>query len=177
MRYDPNRNPDAEAWLALSEDERLSAVLDYHQNCDDPLPESGDWSLHSHLHVIVENQLAMDDPPAVRQALERLSREGLSRHDAIHAVAALMAERIHSILNEESSQSEWLDYERSLGALSADALVEEQDFDPPHADYDLEDRERALTGSTQPVRSKKVGRNQPCPCGSGKKFKKCCGRP
>ena len=27
-----------------------------------------------------------------------------------------------------------------------------------------------------PVRiSSKVGRNQPCPCGSGKKFKKCCG--
>lgn len=23
----------------------------------------------------------------------------------------------------------------------------------------------------------KVGRNDPCPCGSGKKFKKCCGRP
>ena len=22
----------------------------------------------------------------------------------------------------------------------------------------------------------KVGRNQPCPCGSGKKFKHCCGR-
>ena len=22
----------------------------------------------------------------------------------------------------------------------------------------------------------KVGRNDPCPCGSGKKFKKCCGR-
>jgi len=26
-----------------------------------------------------------------------------------------------------------------------------------------------------PVRVDKVGRNQPCPCGSGKKFKKCCG--
>jgi len=23
---------------------------------------------------------------------------------------------------------------------------------------------------------KKVGRNDPCPCGSGKKYKKCCGR-
>src|SRR5947209_6334392 len=23
----------------------------------------------------------------------------------------------------------------------------------------------------------KLGRNQPCPCGSGRKFKKCCGRP
>jgi preprotein translocase subunit SecA len=24
--------------------------------------------------------------------------------------------------------------------------------------------------------SQKVGRNAPCPCGSGKKYKKCCGR-
>jgi len=22
----------------------------------------------------------------------------------------------------------------------------------------------------------KVGRNEPCPCGSGKKYKKCCGK-
>lgn len=29
----------------------------------------------------------------------------------------------------------------------------------------------------QPVRKqKKIGRNDPCPCGSGKKYKKCCGR-
>jgi uncharacterized protein YecA (UPF0149 family) len=26
-----------------------------------------------------------------------------------------------------------------------------------------------------PVRSVKIGRNEPCPCGSGKKYKKCCG--
>ena len=25
------------------------------------------------------------------------------------------------------------------------------------------------------ARTAKVGRNAPCPCGSGKKFKKCCG--
>lgn len=25
------------------------------------------------------------------------------------------------------------------------------------------------------VKDKKVGRNDPCPCGSGKKYKKCCG--
>ena len=30
----------------------------------------------------------------------------------------------------------------------------------------------------QPLKTagKKVGRNDPCPCGSGKKYKKCCGR-
>lgn len=27
----------------------------------------------------------------------------------------------------------------------------------------------------QPVRKKKIGRNDQCPCGSGKKYKKCCG--
>ena len=26
------------------------------------------------------------------------------------------------------------------------------------------------------VKEQKVGRNDPCPCGSGKKYKKCCGR-
>jgi len=33
-------------------------------------------------------------------------------------------------------------------------------------------------GSAQPTQreQKKVGRNDPCPCGSGKKFKKCCGK-
>jgi hypothetical protein len=31
--------------------------------------------------------------------------------------------------------------------------------------------------STKPARTPtKVGRNDPCPCGSGKKFKKCCGK-
>ena len=31
------------------------------------------------------------------------------------------------------------------------------------------------TVARKPVTSTKVGRNDPCPCGSGKKYKKCCG--
>ena len=26
------------------------------------------------------------------------------------------------------------------------------------------------------IKDKKVGRNDPCPCGSGRKFKQCCGK-
>ncbi|MGH7364179.1 MAG: SEC-C metal-binding domain-containing protein, partial [Candidatus Methylomirabilales bacterium] len=33
---------------------------------------------------------------------------------------------------------------------------------------------RAATPET-PIRLGKVGRNDPCPCGSGKKHKRCCG--
>ena len=31
-------------------------------------------------------------------------------------------------------------------------------------------------GKASPAQSNKVGRNDPCPCGSGKKYKKCHGR-
>lgn len=30
--------------------------------------------------------------------------------------------------------------------------------------------------STTIVKPKKIGRNDPCPCGSGKKYKQCCGK-
>jgi uncharacterized protein YecA (UPF0149 family) len=36
---------------------------------------------------------------------------------------------------------------------------------------------KPMAAMPQPTRgSSTVGRNDPCPCGSGKKFKKCCGR-
>ena len=44
----------------------------------------------------------------------------------------------------------------------------------PDKPEDISDLERALN-PPQPAQSEKVGRNDPCPCGSGKKFKKCCG--
>ncbi|MBO5141598.1 MAG: SEC-C domain-containing protein, partial [Clostridia bacterium] len=32
------------------------------------------------------------------------------------------------------------------------------------------------TAKAAPKKSQKVGRNDPCPCGSGKKYKQCCGK-
>ena len=45
------------------------------------------------------------------------------------------------------------------------------------AEKSVYDRMMNLAGNQGTVKSnKKVGRNDPCPCGSGKKYKKCCGR-
>jgi len=33
-----------------------------------------------------------------------------------------------------------------------------------------------ISGGIPYVRERKIGRNEPCPCGSGKKYKKCCGK-
>ena len=35
---------------------------------------------------------------------------------------------------------------------------------------------KAFKKSKTVVKGEKIGRNDPCPCGSGKKYKKCCGR-
>ena len=37
-----------------------------------------------------------------------------------------------------------------------------------------EDKE--TVAKRKPIRKKKIGRNDPCPCGSGKKYKQCCGK-
>lgn len=46
----------------------------------------------------------------------------------------------------------------------------------PDKPVDVSDLERALGKKQppQPASSTKVGRNEPCPYGSGKKFKQCC---
>ena len=43
--------------------------------------------------------------------------------------------------------------------------------------YWLPLRQAVAERQTAQAMSTKVGRNEPCPCGSGKKFKKCCGSP
>jgi preprotein translocase subunit SecA len=42
---------------------------------------------------------------------------------------------------------------------------------------DTQPAEQVAPGKPKPVKrtGKKIGRNDPCPCGSGKKYKKCCG--
>jgi len=44
----------------------------------------------------------------------------------------------------------------------------------PDKPEDITDLELLLNPPKTVKAEKKVGRNEPCPCGSGKKYKKCC---
>ena len=46
----------------------------------------------------------------------------------------------------------------------------------PDKPEDITSLERLLNPPKPKIAEKKVGRNEPCPCGSGKKYKKCCGK-
>ena len=98
-RYDPEMSPAGEDWLELDEGERLLLVEGYHRDARITLPKRA-RRLHASMHVVVENQLASNDEPVVR-ALARLMKEGLSRHDAVHAIGSLVAEEVYDLPKQE----------------------------------------------------------------------------
>ncbi len=64
----------------------------------------------------------------------------------------------------------------NMFAAKADYLYELEEWDrvlPKEKQAEISDRYRR---SRTVVKDPKIGRNDPCPCGSGKKYKKCCGR-
>lgn len=64
--------------------------------------------------------------------------------------------------NMLDAQAEWL-----YGLPQWDSILSKEARDTIKKDYN---RSKIV------VKEKKVGRNEPCNCGSGKKYKKCCGK-
>jgi preprotein translocase subunit SecA len=66
---------------------------------------------------------------------------------------------------------------KALCHLRIETRVEEDEFKHKEQE-DLQYAGGEEQPKKQPIRRKtpKIGRNDPCPCGSGKKYKKCCGR-
>jgi preprotein translocase subunit SecA len=64
---------------------------------------------------------------------------------------------------------------KSLGQF--DGLSGDRPAVPNIPDQSVAGREAQVpAGITYTRETQKVGRNEPCPCGSGKKYKRCCGK-
>ena len=77
---------------------------EYHPVLDDPdrflgrdyTPDGGQANpfLHMSLHLAIEEQLAIDQPPGIRAEFERLLSGRGDRHDALHAVLECLGETV-----------------------------------------------------------------------------------
>ncbi|MCX7893632.1 MAG: DUF1841 family protein [Burkholderiales bacterium] len=77
---------------------------EHHHVLDDPArfldadysPDDGRMNpfLHMSLHVAVEEQLAIDQPPGIRAEFERLLASRGDRHDALHALLDCLGETV-----------------------------------------------------------------------------------
>jgi hypothetical protein len=120
-RYDPDQPPATQEWLALTEDERLTLVLAHHSKSGTRLPNA---RLHAAIHVVIENQLALGEPAAVTVTLSRLQREGLSRHEAVHAIGTAVSELLLQLSTapDADPNSATARYVEGLSRLSAQAV-------------------------------------------------------
>jgi hypothetical protein len=103
MRYDASKAPDPQEWLELDESDRIDLVKRYHIRAKLPVGENE--RLHAAAHVIVENQVAMGDATVVPATLARLMREGLDRHDAIHAIGSVLVGIFFDVAKDPSKQT------------------------------------------------------------------------
>lgn len=72
-----------------------------------------------------------------------------------------------------------IDFEKlffNMLKADADYLYTLEEWDDIYDDEKKAEIATAYRRSRTVVKEKKIGRNEPCPCGSGKKYKHCCGR-
>ena len=113
-KYDPERAPDPARWLAEDEQQRISIIERYHRRQRIQVERP---TAHALFHLIVENQVAMGDELPVAEAVQRLVGEGLSRHEAIHAVGAVLSGFMtESLRDKEDFDGEG--YDREVRALT-----------------------------------------------------------
>ncbi len=65
---------------------------------------------------------------------------------------------------------------KNMVMAKADWLYELPQWKDIYSEEELKRLYKEQKESTTIRKGKKVGRNDPCPCGSGKKYKKCCGK-
>ena len=115
--YDAELMPDVDAWLAADEHGRQMAVEYFHWREPRPHELAPNPRLHAVLHAVIETQIASDEPVEARQTLLRLTGEGLTRHDAVHAIGTVLTEFIFEQRWDE------MEYVEKLGGLSREKFL------------------------------------------------------
>ena len=119
-KYSPDRSLESQWWSSFSEGEQIELVREFHRRSGVKIPNA---NLHAATHVIVENQILLGEETPVASTLERLMSEGLSRHDAIHAIGSVLAPVIVDIIRGEIRSEVNLVYYRRLQKLTADSWL------------------------------------------------------
>ncbi len=119
--YDPLNAPDPDEWQSMDEDERITLVMEHHREAGVELPNA---QVHAVVHVVVENQIALGDETSAQATLERMIREGLDRHEAIHAVGSVLVDFMQALMGGDAAPGVNQRYNEELEKLTAAEWLE-----------------------------------------------------
>ncbi|MBR5228878.1 MAG: SEC-C domain-containing protein [Firmicutes bacterium] len=77
---------------------------------------------------------------------------------------------------EFSLDINWAQLYMNMHNANADYLFTLEEWNNIFTEEERVDLYKQYKKSKTVVKEEKIGRNDPCPCGSGKKYKKCCGK-
>jgi len=77
---------------------------------------------------------------------------------------------------EFSLDIDWAALYKNMHNANADYLYTLDEWSNIFTEEEREALYKEYKRSKTVVKEEKIGRNDPCPCGSGKKYKKCCGK-
>lgn len=116
----------------------------------------------------------------VKELAEKYGQEVLTMIGFLDGInESLLVEVPLDTVEEDTVVSLAFDKDRlykNMVAAKADWLYELPQWKEIFSEEELKKLYKEQKESTTIRKAKKIGRNDPCPCGSGKKYKKCCGR-
>ena len=146
--------------------------------------ESSDfWGKYFSLEQgIYEKILETPDEPftgTVKELAKKFKVETLIMAGFLDGINESLKEA-NSVETLEENTKVSLDYDTeklyyNMIAAKADWLYELPQWDTLLSEEKRKQIYKEQKRSTTVVKDSKIGRNDPCPCGSGKKYKKCCG--
>ena len=129
---------------------------------------------------IYEKLLSNPDEGTVKELAERYGQDVMTMVGFLDGIdESLVVPNPIDTMDEDTVVNLVFDKEKlykNMVAARADWLYELPQWEEIFSESELKKLYKEQKESTTIRKGKKIGRNDPCPCGSGKKYKKCCGK-
>ncbi len=157
-------------WKELANKERLQSEYDsFWQTYLEKEKENYEYLLENHDSVVTGK---------VSEVAEKFDMDNVTLAGFLDGINTSLVEMIDlDEINEDSELNLEIDYEKlyyNMLDAKANWLYSLPQWDDVLSSEKRDEITKQFKAEHTAVRTK-VGRNDPCPCGSGKKYKKCCG--